>query len=155
MSTKSGGHHDFGIDDSNYDYDFDELPGWLFKGLILHRIQSNHSELEDSIFLETQQTLTAHELRIDQACNTARFAGAEFVENFNSDRITHIVVNNNKSAKSIREKISRSENISDFVTRWLIRSTVENVFLDLLPLTGSSKAGQKKHYWMKKVILCV
>lgn len=101
MPTKaeSGtGAQDFKKDLRDHDHDLGELRGWLFKGLQLYRAQLND---EKSGFVSLSE-----QLRPKQAYNIARFAGAVFVEDMTDESITHVIVDNNKAPRSLREQFS-------------------------------------------------
>lgn len=87
--------------------DLGELPGWLFKGsrLYVYRYGLEQSTGESSTGqLEFE---TAASLRIIQACNRARFAGAQITDQLTDEGITHVLVENNKALRALREALSQ------------------------------------------------
>lgn len=87
--------------------DLGELPGWLFKGL---RLYVYRNELEKSNGEPPTGQLefeTAASLRTIQACNRARFAGAQLTDQLKDEGITHVLVENNKAPRALREFISQ------------------------------------------------
>lgn len=86
--------------------DLGELPGWLFKGvrLYVYRYGLEQSTGESSTGLEFE---TAASLRVIQACNRARFAGAQITDQLTDEGITHVLVENNKALRALREAVSQ------------------------------------------------
>lgn len=82
--------------------DLGELPGWLFKGSRLYLEQSTGESSTGQLEFET-----AASLRIIQACNRARFAGAQITDQLTDEGITHVLVENNKALRALREALSQ------------------------------------------------
>lgn len=89
-----GRNHDLGL-----------LPGWIFEGLLLYVVDSEHDILKGTSS-SVQEPLNDHAFRMKQACNTAKLAGARFTNNLADDSITHILVRSDKTSRGVREKIS-------------------------------------------------
>lgn len=94
--TELDGHnHDLGL-----------LPGWMFEGLLLYIVESEHDIIKGTSSSE-RETLDGSAFRMKQACNTAKFAGAKFTNYLADDSITHILVGTDRTPTALREKISR------------------------------------------------
>ncbi|KAL8735952.1 MAG: hypothetical protein Q9166_000514 [cf. Caloplaca sp. 2 TL-2023] len=90
-------------------HDLQNLPGWLFKGLLIY-LDRNEELLSDGYAMAevAAEKLTAVSSEMQQAWRTARFAGARIADRFQEDDITHVVVGKDKDRlKSIRQKLSR------------------------------------------------
>lgn len=92
------------LDDHNHDLGL--LPGWMFEGLLLYIVESEHDIFKGTSSSE-QETIDSLSFRMKQACNTAKFAGARFANNLADNDITHILVGTDRTPKALREKISR------------------------------------------------
>lgn len=89
-----------------HNHDLGLLPGWMFEGLLLYIVGSEHDTLEGTSSSE-QKPLEGAAFRMKQACNTAKFAGARITTSLADEGITHIVVGTDKAPRALREKISR------------------------------------------------
>lgn len=87
--------------------DLGELPGWLFKGLRLYVYGDRHEQSNGEPSTRQLGFETAASLRIIQACNKARFAGAQISDQLTDEGITHVLVENNKAPRALREIISQ------------------------------------------------
>ncbi|MCJ1269275.1 DNA ligase (ATP) [Lobaria immixta] len=114
-----GRNHDLGL-----------LPGWIFEGLLLYVVDSEHDILKGTSSSE-QEPLNDHAFRMKQACNTAKFAGARFTNNLADDSITHILVRSDKTSRGVREKISWRKRLPRLVSfDWIEQSWNEKTLLD-------------------------
>lgn len=87
--------------------DIGELPGWLFKGLRLYVHRNGLDKSNGETFTGPLEFGTAASLRIIQACNRARFAGAQITDQLLDEGITHVIIQNNKAPRALREAISQ------------------------------------------------
>lgn len=95
---------DFRSEFQEHDHDLGQLPGWMFEGLVLCVVQPNHAEFHNQSSQPISKTL---ELRINRACNIARFAGADLSTDLNDENVTHVViVGEDTNARAVRRKIS-------------------------------------------------
>lgn len=88
-----------------HDQSLGELPGWIFKGLVLHIYQHRSDRI--NVPSSTGQEGLDPTLRMNQACNTARFAGANFTDDLTDKGITHVLVETHRAPRALREVISR------------------------------------------------
>ena len=75
-----------------------ELPGWMFEGLLLYtdRQLANPASVTDK----------DPNLRMKQACDTARFAGARLTDDL-QEGVTHVLVGQDRSSTTaLRQKTS-------------------------------------------------
>lgn len=87
-----------------HDHDLGQLPGWMFEGLLLLVIRPDHAEFYNA---SSQPIPRALELRIDRACNIARFAGANLTADLNDENVTHVVITGEGvNTRAVRRKIS-------------------------------------------------
>lgn len=84
-----------------------ELPGWLFKGLRLYVYRYGLEKSNGESSTGQLEFGTAASLRITQACNRARFAGAQITDQLTDEGITHVLVENNKPLRALREVVSQ------------------------------------------------
>lgn len=86
---------------SNQENTFNNLPGWLFKGLALYFAP----------YSAPSSSETGSDQNSTLARNTARFAGASVAEDVEDSRITHVIVDSAKTNKDdiseLRSKISK------------------------------------------------
>ena len=91
-----------------HENDLGDLSGWMFKSLVLYvdgRYQLRPNGVTGGSLPES---LSPEDLEFILACNTARFAGAQVVTDLADERITHVVVGEDKSGlRPIRETLSR------------------------------------------------
>lgn len=87
--------------------DLGELPGWLFKGLRLFVYRDGLDKSNDASFTGQLEFETASSLRIVQACNKASFAGAQITDQLRDEGITHVLVENKKAPRALREVVSQ------------------------------------------------
>ncbi len=88
-----------------HDHNFEQLIGWLFKGLVMY-IDKPELAQRDDLNGELSDILRPSDLRLQMASNTARFAGARLAEDLKNQNITHVVVGDDRSRlKSIREAL--------------------------------------------------
>lgn len=87
--------------------DLGELPGWLFKGLRLYVYRYGLEQSTGESSTGQLEFETATSLRIIQACNKARFAGAQITDQLTDEGITHVLVENNKALRALREALSQ------------------------------------------------
>lgn len=92
---------------SNHDHDLGELPGWMFRGLLLCVDEQNTIKTNGASFVVQPNALEKSAFGMKQAIIAARFAGAEFTTDLANDKITHVLVENDKRrAKMLREIFS-------------------------------------------------
>lgn len=84
-----------------------ELPGWLFKGLRLYVYRDSFEKSNSEPSTGQLKFETAASLRIIQACNRARFAGAHIIDQLTDESITHVLIENNKAPRALREVVSQ------------------------------------------------
>ena len=91
-----------------HENDLGELPGWLFKGLVLY-IEAGYGFKANGVIEGSgQKSAQPEELELLLAGNISRFAGAEVTADLSDERITHVVVGQDRSQlKPIRETLSR------------------------------------------------
>ena len=78
-------------------HDLDHFQGWIFGGMVFYI---------DSLIENAQMTETTA-LRIQLANNTARFAGAQIASDLEDERITHLIVGDNRDKlRGLRRSIS-------------------------------------------------
>lgn len=87
--------------------DLGELPGWLFKGLRLYVYRDRLDKSNCEPFTGQLEFETDASLRIVQACNRARFAGAQISDQLIDEGITHVLIENNKAPRALREAVSQ------------------------------------------------
>lgn len=82
----------------------DNVPGWMFEDLVLFADTSHAEENGQDV---EKHAITASRLRVLQACNTARFAGARVTDQIDDELITHVVVEDQSNrVKYFREQLS-------------------------------------------------
>ncbi len=92
---------------SERDHDLGELPGWMFGGLLLCVDEQNTIQSNGASSVVQPNALEKSGFRMKQAVNAARFAGAEFTTDLANDKITHVLVENDKCrVKILREMFS-------------------------------------------------
>lgn len=97
----------------NHDHGFGQMPGWMFEGLLLFIDQPKRGS-SDGTLSAKQKTFDGLDLRMKQACNTARFAGATFTQILADEGITHVLARTDKASKVLRETLSRYVALSTF-----------------------------------------
>lgn len=91
-----------------HETDLGELSGWLFKGLVLYAEAKHRFQPNGVVKGSAQDDSPPGEVELLQACNTARFAGAEVISDLADERITHVVIGHDTSGQRlIRETLSR------------------------------------------------
>ena len=100
-----------------------ELPGWMFGGLLLY---SDCPRMDGA----TRHTEDAVSLRMKQAHNTARFAGAQFTDQL-TEEVTHILIDGDGSTvRELRAIISTFNRLPRLVTTdWIEQSWQEKTLL--------------------------
>lgn len=89
-----------------------EVPGWMFEGLLIYADLPEYSKqiddmVEDTSANDQDERTVAASLRMRQACNIARFAGASFTKDFEDANTTHVLVSDDRSrVKVLRKAIS-------------------------------------------------
>ena len=90
---------DFRSELDDHDHELGQLPGWIFEGLLIyadHQLGGDaaHSTQKDPGF------------RMNQAFNTARFAGASTVSDL-KEGVTHVLVGGDRSRiRALRQDVS-------------------------------------------------
>lgn len=97
---------DFRAELHEHDHDLGQLPGWMFEGLLLLVVQSDHAEFHNHSSSSPQPISKMLELRMKRACNIARFAGADLTADLDDDNVTHVVVGEDANTRAVRQKIS-------------------------------------------------
>ncbi len=93
---------------AEHDHNLGDLHGWMFEGLLLYVDYQNSSKSNGATSMVHPQGLDESGLRMKQAVNSAMFAGAEFTTDLADEKITHILVNSDKSrVRILREKLSK------------------------------------------------
>ena len=88
-----------------HNHDLGELPGWMFEDLVLYF--DSPSSMQNGATTQNG-IIPPAELRMKQASNTARIAGARVTDDMKEAGITHVVVGEDRSnLRSIRRDISR------------------------------------------------
>ena len=90
---------DFKIELEEHGNDLGELPGWIFEGLLFYteRQLTNDPSLTDKDL----------DFRMEQACDTARFAGARLTNEL-QEGVTHVLVGEDRSTtRTLRQKTTR------------------------------------------------
>ena len=88
--------------------DLGDLSGWMFKSLVLYIGRGYQIKPNGVTGGSLRESLSPEDLEFTLACNTARFAGAQVVTDLANERITHVIVGEDKSGlKPIRETLSR------------------------------------------------
>ena len=76
----------------------------MFEGLLLLVIRPDHAKFLNE---SSEPISKALELRIDRACNIARFAGAGLTADLNDENVTHVViVGEGTNTRGVRREIS-------------------------------------------------
>lgn len=101
--------HHFREQLEEHHHELGELPGWMFEGLLIYADLPEHNkqieEMMEEILAQDQDGRTVSAgLRMRQACNTARFAGASFTEDLKDASITHVLVNDERARVKILRK---------------------------------------------------
>jgi len=96
-----------------------DLPGWMFEGVHIYPNTDDDATIGSG-------------LRLKQACNTARFAGAKIANRVSDKDITHVVVENDRSrTKELRATFATRKRQPRFVTiEWIEESWKERTLLD-------------------------
>ncbi len=91
-----------------HDHELGEVPGWMFEGLLIYADLPEHTKhIEDISGKDQDDRTVSASLRMRQACNTARFGGASFTEDFEDASTTHVLVNDDRArVKDLRKAIS-------------------------------------------------
>ena len=91
-----------------HDHDFGALPGWMFEGTFLYAdFLEVNDENRERLPGERHDEFAPSQIRMKQACNIARFAGARFTEDFEDENLTHLLVCDDRGrAQDIRKAIS-------------------------------------------------
>lgn len=107
-----------------HDHDLGVLPAWTFEGLLIYPDLQQSEEAK----LSTQNK---PDFRMQQACNTARFAGAR-ITNSLGEGVTHILVGEDRSRlRALRQQISRFKRLPRIVTiDWIEQGWQEKTLLD-------------------------
>ena len=90
-------------------HEFGELASWMFENTLIYAdLDGSHSQVDGLDLIEQSRETAESQLRMKQACNTARFAGARFTEDFEDLNITHVLVNDNglDRVKAFRKAVS-------------------------------------------------
>lgn len=101
--------HHFREQLEEHHHELGELPGWMFEGVLIYADLPEHNkqieEMMEEILAQDQDGRTVSaSLRMRQACNTARFAGASFTEDLEDASITHVLVNDERARVKILRK---------------------------------------------------
>lgn len=85
-----------------------DFPSWIFEGTLIHAdLMTSYDQDGETRLQRQHEGFDTSRLRMDQACKTARFAGARFTDNFEDENVTHILVQDNRArAKELRKAIS-------------------------------------------------
>lgn len=90
---------DFRSELGDHDHELGELPGWLFEDLLIY--------VDPQLASDAARSTQKHpSFRMNQACNTARFAGARMASDLR-EGVTHVLVGADRSwIKALRQTIS-------------------------------------------------
>lgn len=108
----------------NHDHDLGTLPAWTFEGLLIY---ADSQDAPDS----TPAIQKYPEIKMKQACNTARFAGARVTNNL-KEGVTHVLVGDDASRiQDLRQRTSVFKRLPRLVTvDWIEQSWQEKTLLD-------------------------
>lgn len=101
---------DFKTELREHDHDLGQLPGWMFEGLLLLVIDSDHPGLKHNSSPNSQiiPKILVTNSKMKRACNIAQFAGADITADLADEQVTHIVVaEEDVNTRVLRERISR------------------------------------------------
>lgn len=108
------------------DNDLKNLPGWMFEGLVVYVdfSSANHPGPPTA-------TMRQDDLRLNQACNIARFAGAQLMGELQPG-VTHVLVGEDRSRhKALRQQVNSFDRLPRLTTiEWLEQSWAERTRLD-------------------------
>ena len=121
---------DFRNELGTHRHELGELPGWMFEGtLIFVDGQDDYGGVHGEKKPLLQQDPA---FRLQQACNTARFAGGRITHDLRSG-ITHVLVGGQDKSRirALREKIADFQRLPRLVTvEWIEESWREGTLLD-------------------------
>lgn len=90
--------NDFKNELEEHGNDLGELPGWMFEGLLLYT--------DRQLASDASMTDKDPNLRMKQACDTARFARARLTNDL-QEGVTHVLVGQDRSTtRALRQKTS-------------------------------------------------
>ena len=85
-----------------------DMPSCMFEGTVMHADRSElYKQNRNPLCQGGLERFDRFHLRMEQACRTARFAGARFTDDFDDMNTTHILSGNGRErAKELRKAIS-------------------------------------------------
>lgn len=84
-----------------------DLLGWMFERLVLYVDEYTTAESKENSYPSPGEVPDLSNLRVKQAVNTARFAGAKVVHDIEDETITHVVVGKDRDRiKALRKQTS-------------------------------------------------
>ena len=98
---------DFRAELREHDHDLGQPPGWMFEGLLLLVVHSDHAEPHNRSTSNSNPPSKSFDLKMKRACNIARFAGAELTADMNDDAVTHVIVGAEANTRALRQRMSR------------------------------------------------
>lgn len=89
-------------------FELRELPGWMFEGTVIYADSERPENQNGDISAhERHGQCNTHVIRMEQACRTARFAGASLTTDFEDRMLTHVLVNDDQAKiKALRKATS-------------------------------------------------
>ena len=108
------------------DHDLENLPGWMFEGLLIYTDSSSANGCGARSTIQS-----VDDLRISQAANLARFAGAQMTGELQRG-VTHVLVGEDLGQhKALRQKVSQFGRLPRLVSvGWVEQSWAEQTRLD-------------------------
>ena len=109
-----------------------EPPGWMFKGFTIYTDAPRVPDVDGNMDDGKPSSRTDFDLRLKQACNTARFASANITNDPADRQITHVLAGFDRARTSdLRQHFSTRRRLPRFVTgEWIERSWAEKTLLD-------------------------
>ena len=89
--------------------ELEEMRGWMFESALIYADSKDRYGHSGGLGLTNQRNeITPSKLRMEQACTTARFAGARFTDNFDDLRLTHVLVSDDDRGRvnTLRRAVS-------------------------------------------------
>lgn len=82
----------------------EDLPGWMFERSVLYVVEYTAAGSRGSLRCDEGDVQDTERLRVKQAVDTARFAGAKVVHDVVDENVTHIVVGADRDRVKIMRK---------------------------------------------------
>ncbi|MCJ1396834.1 DNA ligase (ATP) [Xylographa trunciseda] len=109
-----------------------ELPGRMFEGFLIFPVESPSPYSNGTSDAEDPGNPTMADLRYEQACNTASFAGAGLAADVTDLKITHVLLGDDRGhLRALRKEFSTRRRLPRFVTvQWIEESWEAKTLLD-------------------------